>query len=137
MTPHVLVIDEVVYLRYGLYRVVTKRHQAKRLMLFTSNKHSDPWGAVLHDDDLAAAIVDHVLERGRLLHLGGPSLTLHPMPMQGRPQVARISGTNSAEFPEPTAAQPRAYRRAATVGTTSGAMQPEIQALGRAVQLAK
>jgi len=29
---------------------------------------------VLHDDDLAAAIVDRVLERGRLLHLDGPSM---------------------------------------------------------------
>jgi hypothetical protein len=27
-------------------------------MIFTSNKHPDAWGAVLHDDDLAAAIVD-------------------------------------------------------------------------------
>ena len=38
------------------------------------NKHPDDWGAVLHDDDLAAAIVDRVLERGRLLHLDGPSM---------------------------------------------------------------
>ena len=42
--------------------------------IFTSNKHPDDWGAVLHDDDLAAAIVDRVLERGRLLHLDGPSM---------------------------------------------------------------
>src|SRR5919198_5152856 len=71
--PHVLVIDEVGYLTYGpdaanvLFHVVTKRHQATRAMVFTSNKHPDDWGAVLHDDDLAAAIVDRVLERGRLL----------------------------------------------------------------------
>ena len=80
VTPHVLVCDEVGYLTYGpdaanvLYHVVTKRHQATRAMVFTSNKHPDDWGAVLHDDDLAAAIVDRVLERGRLLHLDGPSM---------------------------------------------------------------
>jgi hypothetical protein len=42
--------------------------------IFTSNKHPDDWGAVLHDDDLAAAILDRILERGRLLHLDGPSM---------------------------------------------------------------
>ena len=31
------------------------------------------WGEVLHDNDLAEAIVDRVLERGRLLLLDGPS----------------------------------------------------------------
>jgi hypothetical protein len=31
-------------------------------------------GHVLHDDDLAAAIVDRVLERGRVLQLDGPSM---------------------------------------------------------------
>src|SRR5215467_2486677 len=80
ITPHILVCDEVGYLTYGpdaanvLYHVVTKRHLATRAMVFTSNKHPDDWGAVLHDDDLAAAIVDRVLERGRLLHLDGPSM---------------------------------------------------------------
>ncbi|MDE0218448.1 MAG: ATP-binding protein [Spirochaetaceae bacterium] len=31
------------------------------------------WGAVLHDADLAKAIVDRILERGRLMLLDGPS----------------------------------------------------------------
>jgi DNA replication protein DnaC len=80
VAPHVLVCDEVGYLTYGpdaanvLYHVVTKRYHAMRAMIFTSNKHPNDWGAVLHDDDLAAAIVDRVLERGRLLHLDGPSM---------------------------------------------------------------
>lgn len=80
VAPHVLVVDEVGYLTYGpdaanvLYHVVTKRYHATRAMIFTSNKHPSDWGAVLHDDDLAAAIVDRVLERGRLLHLDGPSM---------------------------------------------------------------
>jgi DNA replication protein DnaC len=115
VTPHVLVVDEVGYLTYGhdaanvLYHVVTKRHQAKRSMIFTSNKHPDAWGAVLHDDDLAAAIVDRVLERGRLLHLDGPSMRTKHLGLDapahadaGSQQVVRISGTSSSEFPEPT-----------------------------------
>ena len=115
VVPHVLVVDEVGYLTYGhdaanvLYHVVTKRHQAKRSMIFTSNKHPDAWGAVLHDDDLAAAIVDRVLERGRLLHMDGPSIRTNHLGLDapahadaGSQQVVRISGTNSSEFPEPT-----------------------------------
>ncbi|GMU63395.1 MAG: hypothetical protein AMXMBFR34_51580 [Myxococcaceae bacterium] len=32
------------------------------------------WGRVLHDDDLGDAIVDRILERGRVLKLDGPSV---------------------------------------------------------------
>ena len=57
-----------------LFHVVNDRHKRKRSMLFTTNKPLASWGGVLHDEDLAQAIVDRVLERGRLLHLDGPSL---------------------------------------------------------------
>jgi DNA replication protein DnaC len=115
VSPDVLIVDEVGYLTYGpdaanvLYHVVTQRHQARRSMVFTSNKHPDQWGAVLHDDDLAAAIVDRVLERGRLLLLDGPSMrTKHlglDAPMHAAAPslpVDRISGIQRPEFPEPT-----------------------------------
>ena len=47
-------------------------------MIFTTNKSLKGWGRVLHDEDLAQAIIDRVLERGRLLRLDGPSVrTLH------------------------------------------------------------
>jgi DNA replication protein DnaC len=73
--PHVLVVDEVGYLAHGddaanvLYHVVNDRHVKRRAMVFTTNKHPSRWGPVLHDDDLAAAIVDRILERGRLLRM--------------------------------------------------------------------
>ena len=114
--PDVLVVDEVGYLTYGtdaanmLFHVVNERHRRRRTMLFTTNKPVTAWGQVLHDDDLAHAIVDRVLERGRLLTLDGPSIrTQHlgvddptavpPFPL---PKVARISGSHAPEFPEPT-----------------------------------
>jgi DNA replication protein DnaC len=115
MRPHVLVVDEVGYLAYGddaanvLYHVVNDRHIRRRAMVFTTNKHPRRWGAVLHDDDLADAIVDRILERGRLLRLDGPSVRTKHLPDDlladdlettgGR----RISGRQVAEFPEPTA----------------------------------
>jgi hypothetical protein len=74
---------------------------------------------VLHDEDLAHAIVDRILERGRLLTLDGPSMrTRHlglddPTANLASTQSAslsgdgaRISGIQRPEFPEPTALLP-------------------------------
>jgi DNA replication protein DnaC len=112
--PDVLVVDEIGYLTYGtdaanmLFHVVNDRHRRKRAMIFTTNKPLAAWGRVLHDDDLALAIVDRILERGRLLTLDGPSMrTRHlgvedPTAVPPSFQVARISGNQTPEFPEPT-----------------------------------
>jgi hypothetical protein len=114
--PAVLVVDEVGYLTYGtdaanmLFHVVNERHRRKRAMIFTTNKSLKGWGRVLHDEDLAQAIIDRVLERGRLVRLDGPSIrTLHvnldDALNEGSDQdgeVARISGITRPEFPEPT-----------------------------------
>lgn len=89
--PDVLVIDEVGYLTYGtdaanmLFHVVNDRHRRKKAMLFTTNKPLTAWGHVLHDDDLAHAIVDRVLERGRLLTLDGPSMRTRHLNPPSRP----------------------------------------------------
>ena len=77
--PHVLVIDEIGYLTYGpnaanvLFQVVDHRYLHRKPMLLTTNKKLSQWGQVLHDDDLAEAITDRVLERGRLIELRGKS----------------------------------------------------------------
>jgi DNA replication protein DnaC len=115
LRPHVLVVDEVGYLAYGddaanvLFHVVNERHIKKRAMVFTTNKKPKRWGPVLHDDDLAEAIVDRILDRGRLLRLDGPSLRTKHLAGdtsldddQDEPGDRRVSGTNTAEFPEPT-----------------------------------
>jgi DNA replication protein DnaC len=112
--PHVLIIDEVGYLTYGqdaanvLFHVVNHRHLRKRPMIFTTNKPLSEWGKVLHDEDLAAAILDRVLERGRFLHLDGPSGRTRHLNLEEVLPVtadrARISGIRVPEFPEPTPA---------------------------------
>jgi len=115
VSPDVLVVDEVGYLTYGtdaanmLYHVVNDRHRRRRSMIFTSNKHPDAWGGVLHDEDLAQAIVDRVLERGRWLKLDGPSIRTKHLGLDSQSateeasrQVVRISGMPRSEFPEPT-----------------------------------
>ena len=63
-----------------------------------------------HDEDLAQAILDRVLERGRLIRLDGPSIrTLHLNLDEAMKEgsdteddVIRISGNHCPEFPEPT-----------------------------------
>lgn len=108
--PHVLVVDEVGYLAYGddaanvLYHVVNDRHIRRRSMIFTTNKNPKRWGEVLHDDDLADAIVDRILERGRLLRLDGPSIRTKHLPddeLGDEPQDTkggvRISGKQRSE----------------------------------------
>lgn len=90
--PNVLVVDEVGYLTYGndaansLFHVVNERHIRKRAMIFTTNKEPETeWGGVLHDSDLAAAIVDRILERGRLVRLDGPSGRTRHLSAEERP----------------------------------------------------
>lgn len=77
--PHVLVIDEVGYLQHAdaaanvLYGVVDQRCLRRRPMIFTTNKPLKDWGEVLHDPQLAEALLDRILERGQHLKLGGLS----------------------------------------------------------------
>src|SRR2546429_5802533 len=93
-------------------------------MIFTTNKPLRAWGKVLHDEDLAAAILDRVLERGRFIHLDGPSgrtghLNLEET-LPGTADRARISGIGPPQFPEPT----RFYRGGCATlrwGTRAGA----------------
>jgi DNA replication protein DnaC len=100
----VLIIDELGYLTYGtdaanvLFHVVNERHRRARPMLITTNKSPlTQWGEALHDPDLAEAIADRILERGRLILVDGPSyrtrhLNLDPKPPKGVREPARVSG---------------------------------------------
>jgi IstB-like ATP binding protein len=90
----------------GLLQIPNDRHLRKRPLIFTTNKPLNQWGKVLHDEDMAAAILDRVLERGRFIHLDGPSgrtrhLNLEEILPAGTDR-ARISGIDVPEFPEPT-----------------------------------
>jgi DNA replication protein DnaC len=77
--PHVLVVDELGYQSYAadaanvLFRVVSIRHLKRRPTLVTTNKPLAALGLVLHDPDLAEAILDRLLERGTHYVLRGRS----------------------------------------------------------------
>lgn len=88
-----------------LVQVVNHRYLHHRPMIFTTNKPLAAWGKVLHDPDVAEAILDRVLERGRVIELRGLSYrhlrqeTERRIP-PGLP--AKISGNHRRSFPEPT-----------------------------------
>ena len=114
LTPHLLIIDELGYLACAdpaanvLFHVVNERHRRHKAMIFTTNKPLSKWGDVLHDHDLASAIIDRILERGRVITLDGPSMrTRHlkvhdPAALTPEIEGARISGIDRTEFPERT-----------------------------------
>jgi len=89
-----------------LFHVVNDRHLEKRSLSFTTDKSPlTAWGDVLHGHDLAEAIVDRTLERGRLLVLDGPSYRTRHLPALDLPDPRsnddrpakpdRISGTHT------------------------------------------
>lgn len=89
--PHVLVIDELGYQSYAadaanvLYRVVNDRYLHGQPMVFTTNKPLAALGQVLHDGDLAEAILDRVLERGTHFALRGSSYRTRHLKTQEEP----------------------------------------------------
>lgn len=95
--PHVLVIDELGYQSHAadaanvLYRVVNHRYLEHQPMVFTTNKPLAALGQVLHDGDLAEAILDRVLERGTHFALRGSSYRTRHLKPQEKP--ARKTGT--------------------------------------------
>ena len=115
---------------------------AERSMIFTTNKPLAAWGRVLHDEDLAQAIVDRVLERGRLLTLDGPSMRTRHLGLDdlslgasnhGADNLARISGIPRPEFPEPTcrALDPCGGGSSPPGGTSDHVAKPLAEATGR------
>lgn len=96
VAPHVLVVDEVGYLQCAadaanvLYGVVDQRCLKRKPLVFTTNKPLKRWGEVLHDHELAEALLDRVLERGQHIRLAGPSWRtrdIDPAVLDGDPGI--------------------------------------------------
>jgi DNA replication protein DnaC len=95
--PHVLIIDELGYLSHAadaanvLYRVVNERYLQHRPILLTTNKPLAALGDVVHDGDLAEAILDRLLERGAHFALRGRSYrTRHLKEEESPPRRAKV-----------------------------------------------
>jgi DNA replication protein DnaC len=91
--PDVMVCDEVGYLTHAdeaanvLYGVIDRRCQKRKPLIFTTNKPLSQWGAVLHDRELAEAILDRVLEHGAHIELKGASHRTKSLELTQDPEV--------------------------------------------------
>jgi DNA replication protein DnaC len=128
--PDVLIIDEVGYLPYVddaanvLYGVVDGRYLDHRPIIFTTNKSLEHWGEVLHDDHLAEALLDRVLERGRLLPLTGPSYRTRHLAQESQ-------NPGESHNPQPAGghhAPPRSAARRASSGSSASKATPDLAA---------
>jgi DNA replication protein DnaC len=78
LTPKLLVIDEVGYLRLTptqaqlLFDLVTARYEQAPIVL-TSNRSFAEWGTLLGDDVLATALLDRLLHHAEVLTINGKS----------------------------------------------------------------
>jgi len=96
--PHVLVIDELGYLSHAtdaanvLYRVINERYLQGKPMLLTTNKPLAALGDVLHDGDLAEAILDRLLERGVHFALRGRSYRTRHLTEEESPAPRATAG---------------------------------------------
>ena len=91
--PHVLVLDELGYQSYApdaanvLYRVVNDRYLKRRPIIVTTNKPLAALGRLLHDGDLAEAILDRLLERGTHYFLRGRSYRTRHLKPEAHPET--------------------------------------------------
>lgn len=78
LTPRLLVIDEVGYLRLTtsqaqqLFDLVTARYEQAPIIL-TSNRSFAEWGALLGDEVLATALLDRLLHHAEVIPINGQS----------------------------------------------------------------
>ena len=125
--PGVLVVDEVGHLSLGtsaanaLFQVVNDRSPRQRPRALTTNKPVEEYERVLLDPDLAEAILDRLLERGRVLSFKMPSYRTRDFAPSG---IAKVSGKASPGLPENTRNSDSALRVSAA--NSAGRLDPTV-----------
>lgn len=78
-SPALLVVDELGYLRYDshladlLYEVISRRYEAERSTVVTTNKAFAEWNQVFEGAACVATMVDRLCHRVELVKIDGPS----------------------------------------------------------------
>jgi len=77
--PALLIIDEVGYVRMSetesnlAFQIISQRHDRRRSTIVTTNRPFGEWNQVFHNDAIAHAIIDRLVERSEVFHLEGKS----------------------------------------------------------------
>jgi DNA replication protein DnaC len=79
LVPKLLIIDELAYLSMSqqeanlFFQIVSRRHDALKSIVVTSNKPFAEWNQVFSGDAIAHAIVDRLTERAEIFFVEGKS----------------------------------------------------------------
>jgi DNA replication protein DnaC len=80
--PHLLCVDEVGYLSYDsryadlLFEVVTRRYEAQRPILLSTNKAFSEWGEVFPHAACVVTLVDRLIHRAEVIDIDAQSFRL-------------------------------------------------------------
>jgi DNA replication protein DnaC len=119
--PHVLIVDEVGYLRLDhtdanrFFQLINRRY-TRSSMIITSNKRVSEWADVFGDEVQAVAILDRLLHDAEILTINGPSWRLRGRGdlLADKPQPAENGGNRPADTP-----------RQARRGPQNGSQEPD------------
>jgi DNA replication protein DnaC len=81
-TPQLLCIDEVGYLSYSaryadlLFEIVTRRYEAQKPILVTTNKAFNEWNEVFPHAACTVTLVDRLIHRAEIIEIEGASYRL-------------------------------------------------------------
>jgi DNA replication protein DnaC len=105
--PHVLIVDEVGYLRLEhadanrFFQLINRRY-TRSSMIVTSNKRVSEWAELFGDEVQAVAILDRLLHDAEVLTINGPSWRLRGRgDLLSQPTSAGPNGDNSPTDPLP------------------------------------
>jgi DNA replication protein DnaC/transposase len=108
--PHVLIVDEVGYMRLepadaNRFFQLIKRRYTRSSMIVTSNKRVSEWAELFGDEVQAVAILDRLLHDAEVLTINGPSWRLRGRGdlLSAKPQTAEDSEISPTDTPR----QPR------------------------------
>jgi DNA replication protein DnaC len=110
--PHVLIVDEVGYLRLEhadanrFFQLINRRY-TRSSMIITSNKRVSEWAELFGDEVQAVAILDRLLHDAEILTINGPSWRLRG---RGDLLADKAKGAGNAEN-SPADTPPRPDRR--------------------------
>ncbi len=77
--PELLILDEVGYVSLRelesnlVFQVISTRHDKRRSFVVTTNRPFGEWNQVFHNDAIAHAILDRLVERAEVFYLEGKS----------------------------------------------------------------
>ncbi|MBF0494909.1 MAG: ATP-binding protein, partial [Candidatus Omnitrophica bacterium] len=56
-----------------VFQIISQRYEHKRSVMITTNRPFGEWNQTFHNDSMAHALIDRLIERSEVFHLKGQS----------------------------------------------------------------